>query len=119
MLEIIALFVYLARLIALARSRGRSPWWALGGLLAWAAGDAVGWLAAPQSPLMASIIGLPLALVGAALYYLHVKGLAPVVRATTYGRGHNFPCPFCASLQTEDRGGHLVCHGCGRSFGQG
>lgn len=117
MLEVIALLVYLSRLIALARSRGRSPWWALGGLVAWGAGDAAGWLIADGDPLMATAIGLPAALLGAIVWYVHVGGLTPVVPATIYGRGNNFPCPWCASLQTEDRGGHLRCHACGRGFG--
>lgn len=118
MLEIIALFVYLARLVALARSRGRSWAWALVGLLAWVAGDVVGWLVAPRDPLLAASIGIPLALVHATLVYLHVRGLPVVTRAPAYGRGHNFPCPWCASLQTEDHGGHLVCHRCGGAFGR-
>ena len=39
-------------------------------------------------------------------------------RLLVYGRGDNFPCPCCASLQTEDRSGHLRCNACGSAFGR-
>jgi hypothetical protein len=118
MLEIIAILVYLSRLVALAHSRGRSWAWALGGLAVWLAADAVGWALSPHDHLVASVIALPLALLGAALYYGLVHELDPVEQPTTYGRGDNFPCPCCGSLQTEDRAGHLACHACGSAFGR-
>lgn len=118
MLEIIVILVYLTRLVALAHSRGRSWAWALGGLAVWLAADAVGWALSPHSRLVASAIALPLALLGAVLYHRVVRDLEPVERHTTYGRGDNFPCPCCASLQTEDRAGHLACNACGSAFGR-
>lgn len=118
MLELIALLVYLAHLVALARSRGRSVGWALGGALVWLLGLAAGWSLAPHDPVLASLIGLPLAMVGAALYYRHVYLLPVQLAATSFGRGDNFPCPCCGSLQTEDRGGHLACHACGAAYGR-
>ncbi len=118
MLEVIALLVYLAQLIALARSRGRSAWWAAGGLVCWSLGAAAGWSCAPDDPVLASLIGVPLAVLGAAIWYRHVYQLDTLLPATAFGRGDNFPCPCCASLQTEDRGGHLACHACGAAFGR-
>jgi len=117
MLEIIILLVYLTRLVALARSRGRSWCWALGGLGVWLAADAVGWACSPDDRLVASAIALPLAVLGAVLYHRLVHALPPVEPRTRYGRGDNFPCPCCASLQTEDRAGHLACNACGSAFG--
>lgn len=117
MLEIIAVLVYLTRLVALARSRGRSAAWALGGLALWLAADATGWAVFPHDRLLASALALPMALAGAALYYRLMLDLEPVETGATYGRGNNFPCPCCASLQTEDRAGHLACHACGSAFG--
>lgn len=118
MLEIITLLVYLTHLVALARSRGRSWCWALGGLAAWLCADAVGWALSPDNRLIASGIALPLAVLGALLWYRFVKALPSVEPSLTYGRGDNFPCPCCASLQTEDRAGHLCCHACGGAFGR-
>ena len=117
MLEIITLFVYLTRLVALARSRGRSWLWALGGLAAWLAADAVGWAVSPGDRLVASAVALPLAVLGALIWYRVVGSLDPIESCTHYGRGDNFPCPCCASLQTEDRAGHLACNACGVAFG--
>ena len=118
MLEIIILLVYLTRLVALARSRGRSWVWALGGLVVWLCADAVGWALSPGDRLVASVIALPLALLGAQRYYLLVGALDPIEPRSVYGRGNNFPCPCCASLQTEDRSGHLCCNACGSAFGR-
>jgi hypothetical protein len=118
MLEIIVILVYLSRLVALAHSRGRSWAWALGGLAVWLAADAVGWALSPASRLVAAAIALPLALSGAVLYWRLVRELEPIERGTVYGRGDNFPCPCCASLQTEDRAGHLACNACGSAFGR-
>lgn len=118
MLEIIVLLVYLSRLVALARSRGRSWAWALGGLALWLCADAAGWVLFPHDRLMASAIGLPTALAFALAYYRLVYDLPSVEQPLTYGRGDNFPCPCCASLQTEDRAGHLACNACGSAFGR-
>jgi hypothetical protein len=118
MLEIILLLVYLTHLVGLARSLGRSWTWALGGLALWLLADAVGWALSPSDRLVAASISVPLALVGAALYYRMVGRLDPVEPPSTYGRGDNFPCPCCASLQTEDRSGHLACNACGSAFGR-
>jgi len=118
MLEIILLLVYLTRLVALARSRGRSWLWATGGLAVWLCADAVGWALSPGDRLVASVIALLLALIGAQRYYRLVGALDPIEPRSTYGRGDNFPCPCCASLQTEDRSGHLCCNACGSAFGR-
>jgi hypothetical protein len=118
MLEIILLLVYLTRLIALARSRGRSWLWATGGLAVWLAADAVGLALSPHHRLGASAIALPLAVLGAVLYYRLIHAMPPIEPRTHYGRGDNFPCPCCASLQTEDRAGHLACNACGGAFGR-
>lgn len=117
MLEIIVLLVYLSRLVALAHSRGRSWAWALGGLALWILADAAGWVLFPHDRLIAMAIGLPTAVLLATAYYRIVRDLPPIEQATTYGRGDNFPCPCCASLQTEDRSGHLACNACGSGFG--
>lgn len=119
MLEIILLLAYLTRLVALARSRGRSWIWALGGLALWLLADAAGWLVAPHDRLVASAIGVPAALFFAATYYWLVYELPPREPPTRdHGRGDNFPCPCCASLQTEDKSGHLACNACGSAFGR-
>jgi hypothetical protein len=118
MLEIILLLVYLTHLVALARSRGRSWLWATGGLATWLAADAAGLALASHDRLLASAIALPLAGLGAVLYDRLVRALPSIEPATRYGRGDNFPCPCCASLQTEDRAGHLACNACGSAFGR-
>ena len=117
MLELIALLVYLSRLVALARSRGRSPAWALGGLLTWGSCVAVGWIIAPHDAAIATCIGLPLAVASAMLYYRALYRLHHRECAPTATLGNNFACPRCACLQTEDRSGHLACHGCGHVRG--
>ncbi len=119
MLEIIFILVYLTHLVGLARSRGRSWTWALGGLALWLAADGVAWALFPHEPLIGSAFALCLALVGAGLYYRLVDDLDPVEAGVRFhGRGNNFPCPCCASLQTEDLAGHLECHACGSGFGR-
>jgi hypothetical protein len=118
MLELILLLVYLTRLVALARSRGRSWAWALGGLAVWLSADAVGLALFPHARLLASAVALPLAGLCGLLYYHRVRALPVVVPQTRFGRGDNFPCPSCASLQTEDLAGHLECHACGSAFGR-
>ena len=119
MLEIIAVVIYVSRLIALAHSRGRSAAWGLGGFVVWALGSAVGWALFPNEPVLASFGGLPFSVAGALLYYRVVHGLdtTELSQLSVVGRGDNFPCPCCASLQTEDRSGHLVCHACHAGFG--
>lgn len=117
MLEIIVLLVYLTHLVALARSRGRSWRWALPGLAIWLAADAAGLAVSPHDRLVASAVALPLAVLGAVLYDRLLRALPFVEPCTRYGRGDNFPCPCCASLQTEDRAGHLACNACGSAFG--
>jgi len=117
MIELIAILVYLSHLVALARSRGRSPLWALGGLAMWLLGDFAGWALAGSHGLLATAIGLPITVAGALLFYRVVLDLDPVEHGGPLSRGDNFPCPCCASLQTEDRSGHLACHACGSEFG--
>ncbi len=117
MLEIIVLLVYLSRLVALARSRGRSLAWAFGGLAVWMLCDTVGVALAPEHRMLATAIGLPLALFTAALYHRMLYHLDHLEHRPTVSLGDNFPCPRCASVQTEDRSGHLSCNACGDALG--
>jgi hypothetical protein len=87
-------------------------------LAVWLSADAVGWALFPRERLLASAVALPLAVLGAVLYYRRVHALHSVEPHTRYGRGDNFPCPCCASLQTEDLAGHLACNACGSAFGR-
>ncbi|MEM7157375.1 MAG: hypothetical protein AAF799_31300 [Myxococcota bacterium] len=117
MFELIALGIFVSHLVALARSRGRSALWCLGGVVVWLMGSAIGWALFPHEGVLATLAGLPVSLVGALIYYRLLHGLDATEVTLQLGRGDNFPCPCCASLQTEDRSGHLVCNACHRGFG--
>lgn len=117
MLEVIALLVYSSRLVALARSRGRSPWWALGGVAAWAPGAVIGWRLSPADSLLAAAVGLLLSGLAAWAWYRLVYRLSARESSPIAAWGDNFCCPCCSSLQTEDRSGHLRCHACGVGLG--
>lgn len=117
MIEIITVIVFCCQLVALARSRGRSSAWALGGLVVWLLGDVAGYAIASGDPLWGMALGIPLAVCGSLLYYRFVRGLTPRWLECTSLRADNCPCPACTSVQTEYCAGQLSCNACGGYFG--